>query len=110
MRTMLTAAALTLLVSTGVAFGDVALLWNNYISQPDGYDHITARSSERDTLVLASWTADDVILEAPPNGGTILVEQIRWIEARDPRSTSGGVDFIILDEAFIVVREVSYVE
>jgi hypothetical protein len=84
-----------------------ALIWDNYISQPDGYDHLSTRSSERNTLVADSWTADDFIIDPSQYPGGVQIEQIRWIGMHTKGAAFGTADYIILDGSFSVIAEVS---
>ena len=67
------------------------LLWDNYLS-PDGYDHVSGKSSERNTFVTDSWTGDDVIPTAD-----WIVQSIKWIGMVDPHPDAiyDAVDVII---------------
>lgn len=99
--------ALFLLGSFTAAQADGALLlWDNY-QGPVGYDHISARSSERNTIVTDSWTADDAIFSAQDYPFGVSIQEIKWIGMRDPFANYMSADFIILDDGFNVISEVA---
>jgi hypothetical protein len=75
------------------------VIWDNYQGQ-DGYDHVTALSSERATLISDTWLVDDVVFESP-----VILEQIQWLGLRDQQSFSGA-DYIVMDGDFNVIAEV----
>jgi hypothetical protein len=75
------------------------MLWDNY-QGVDGYDGVSAHTTERNTLVTESWTVDDAVFAT-----TVIVQQIQWIGERTAGTTFTAADFIILDENFNVVRE-----
>ena len=97
--------ALGLSVALGLLASPLAqadLLWNNYHTQPDGYDHISALSSERNTIVPDSWTADDAAFGTP-----VQIQEIRWIAMRDPSLNYPAADVLIMDENFNTVWQAS---
>lgn len=81
------------------------LLWDNFITPPDGYDGITARSSERQTIVTESWTADDAIFSEQQFPLGVRIEEIRWIGVRDPSQSYPVADAIILDDQFNTIGD-----
>lgn len=62
----------------GLARGD--LLWNNFLTDPDGFDTNLLMTSEKDATISlgGSWTADDVAFTSP---GGVQIESIRWAGA-----------------------------
>ena len=95
-----TLSAAVVLLASPAAQAD--LLWNNYHTQPDGYDHISALSSERNTIVPDSWTADDAAFATP-----VLIQEIRWIAMRDAALNYPAADVLIMDENFNTVWQAS---
>lgn len=71
-----------LLCCVAAASADAILLQDNYLSKPgDGswmmpYDGVSANTSERNTMVTASWTGDDLFV---PAGSEYQVSRIDWI-------------------------------
>ncbi len=92
-------ALAALLLTAPVATADV--IWDNY-QGPDGYDHVTALSSERATLISESWLVDDAVFETP-----VIVEQIQWLGLRDNPQRFTGADYIIMDANFDVIAQMS---
>lgn len=87
-----------------LAMNDVAradLLWDNYLTAPDGYDGVAGVSSERRTEVSESWAADDFIVAAP-----VIVQELRWIGYRDPSRTYLA-DVLIVDAELTTVTTLS---
>ncbi|MFH1748316.1 MAG: hypothetical protein ABIG44_14885 [Planctomycetota bacterium] len=73
MRKILLTAVMLVIAATS-AQADMDLLWDNYLYPGDGYDHVTALSSERNTFVTNSWTGDDAVFEE-----SVFIQQIKWI-------------------------------
>lgn len=73
---------LALLLCVAVAAADPILLQDNYLGKPGvpswtlPYDGVAAHTSERDTMVTASWTGDDLFV---PSGSEYQVSRIDWI-------------------------------
>lgn len=97
--------ALAVAVTMAVAWAAQAdLLVDNYLSEDD-YDHRTALSAERNTIISDSWTVDDGAFEA-----SVVVQKIRWIGAREAGEEYPKADFILLDDDFNIVQEIMDVE
>lgn len=97
----LVCAALTGLWVASATAGNGMLLWDNYLSQPNGYDGVNALTSERKTLVQRSWTVDDVIFDNP-----VQLDAIRWLAVRQPMSSSinyPAADILVMNESFVPV-------
>jgi hypothetical protein len=71
------------------------LLWDNFITQPAGYDDVSGRSSERNSIITASWTGDDAVFNQP-----VALESLEWIGFRTPNVNFNAADVIILDNTF----------
>ncbi|MBU1124385.1 S8 family serine peptidase [Patescibacteria group bacterium] len=82
------------------------LLWDNYQGE-EGYDHESMLSSERETFVTWSWTADDAVFDE-----CVDVQKIKWIGMRQPHQDVeyNTADVIILDSDFNTVSEFSDVD
>lgn len=97
--------AMAVAVTMAVAWAAQAdLLVDNYLSEDD-YDHRTALSSERNTIISESWTVDDGTFEVK-----VVIEKMRWIGAREGDEDYPKADFIILDGDFNIVKEIKDVE
>lgn len=66
--------ALLAVLAAATARADMDLMWDNYLYPGDGYDHVFALSSERNTFVTDSWTGDDAVFEE-----AVFIQQIKWI-------------------------------
>jgi hypothetical protein len=83
------------------------LLWDNYHTGPNGHDGVSALSSERDTIIPQSWTADDATFDAGLYPQGVAIQEVRWIGMSEDGATYGQADAIILDENFNTVWEAS---
>lgn len=70
------------------------LLWDNYLTAPDGHDHFTGLGSERRTQVGDAWTADDAVF-----GTAVRISEVRWIGVRDATFPYATADVLVLDSA-----------
>lgn len=91
------------MVLAGSAFaGGTQLLWDNYLTPPDGYDGQNALSSDRNTQTQDSWVADDAVF-----GQIVRVDEIRWVGYRE--INGGGqypaADVTVLDSTFNTLLE-----
>jgi hypothetical protein len=75
------AALVVLLVVCGGVTAPGALLWDNFLTTPNGFDPNVLMTSEKNATIFlgGSWTADDVDFTASPGGVTI--DKIRWAGA-----------------------------
>jgi len=95
-------AVIALAVLAGVAGVQADIIWDNYLTSPDGYDSISAFTSERNTNVVDSWAGDDAIFGAP-----VTVTGVEWLAIRDP-DYQYTAEVVVLDENFDIVNE--YIE
>lgn len=74
-------ALVVLLVVCGGGLAQADLLWDNFLTAPDGFDTKLLMTSEENATVFlgGSWTADDVDFTSFLGGVTI--EKIRWAGA-----------------------------
>jgi len=87
-KTLLAVLAFGMLASPAWARRSLELLQDNYLGKPDGidptwtlpYDRVAGLSSERDTFVDASWTAEDLVVPAEREYN---VQRIKWIALLD---------------------------
>lgn len=89
---------ITLLLGTAASLVSADVLWDNYITQPDGYDGVTFFSSEADASVSDSWAVDDAIFSYD-----VTIQSIQWFGARKPGYTYTA-EVIVMDEEFIPVQ------
>lgn len=87
----------SLAASTAIAGAPPQLIWDNYLSPPNGHDGTSAMSSERNTIIADSWTVDDVVLLGDTFPGGLVINEIRWIGMRDPAFSYPNADFLVLD-------------
>src|SRR5438105_12102409 len=71
------------------------LIWDNFITQIAGYDNVTARSSERNSIITDSWTGDDAVFAQP-----VQVQALEWIGFRSPGVVFPTADVVLLNQDF----------
>jgi hypothetical protein len=90
--------AVITVVLGAVAAGRAEMLWDNFLTPPDGYDKATYISSEKNTTIIGSWAADDAVFSRP-----VTVTGIEWLAIRDP-SYAYTAEVMILDDQFTPVQ------
>lgn len=81
-------------IFVAVSYARADLLWDNFLTPPNGFDDTRVWSSEQDTTVpTGSWTVDDA------NLGSVTVQSIRWAGAR-LENHSYSAEVIILNSQF----------
>jgi hypothetical protein len=106
-RITLTAALTLLLMCTAQA--DV--LWDNYPDSGYSLDSEMALSSERDTLIDATWTVDDAVFTDP-----VEIESVQWVGMHEPGYEYPFADLIILsadpdggpEDEFLMLEDLEY--
>jgi hypothetical protein len=81
------------LTLVGVSAAPADLLWDNFLSDRDGFDGITWISSEKDTTIVGTWAGDDAIFAIP-----VTVTGVEWLAVRDPLYTYTA-EVTILDDS-----------
>jgi hypothetical protein len=92
-----------IVASLGFTAAPAALLWDNYLpggqnhlGQPGlGYDRLSAKTAERNTRILESWTGDDAIFKED-----VRLQDIKWIGVLEEET---GAEFKAAD--VIVFRD-----
>lgn len=91
-RWHIASVALVLLAGALAAPGD--LIWDNFLSPPNGYDGQSFFSSEVSAAIPSSWAGDDAYFGQP-----VIVQGIEWLAIRKPGYTYTA-EAIILDGGF----------
>jgi len=70
------------LILAGVSVAHAELLWDNFLTNRDGFDGLTYISSEKNTTIVGTWAGDDALF-----GQWVTVTGIEWLAVRDPLYT-----------------------
>jgi hypothetical protein len=109
MRNRITLTATLTLLLTCTAQAEI--LWDNYPGGGYSLDSERALSSERDTLIDATWTVDDAVFTDP-----VEVEAVQWVGMRETGYEYPFADLIILsadpesgpDAEFLLLEDLEY--